>query len=95
MYLLTLQRWYPGTLLTLTLQRTDKDEAGVRQSISVQARVVRSGDDGVGFRFMLPKTEEGRRVQRYIADGVELHDANAMTRFLWSLVRGGSFEPPH
>jgi c-di-GMP-binding flagellar brake protein YcgR len=95
MYLLTPQRWYPGTVLTMTLQRTEKDEAGVRQSISVQARVVRSADDGVAFRFMLPKTEEGRRVQRYIADGVEVQDANAMTRFLLSLVRGGSFEPPH
>ena len=74
MYLLTLQRWYPATVLTITLQRTDKDEAGVRQSISVQARVVRSSDDGVAFRFLLPKTEEGRRVQRYIADGVELQE---------------------
>ncbi len=95
MYLLTSQRWYPGTMLMITLQRTEKDEAGVRQSITVQARVMRSADDGVGLRFVVPKTEEGRRVQRYIADGMEVLDANAVARFLLSLVRGGSFEPPH
>jgi c-di-GMP-binding flagellar brake protein YcgR len=95
MYLLTAQRWYPGTLLMITLQRTEKDEAGVRQSIRLQARVMRSADDGVGLRFVVPKTEDGRQVQRYIADGVEVQDVNAMTRFLLSLVTGGSFAPPH
>jgi hypothetical protein len=95
MYLMTPQRWYPGTLLMITLQRTEKDDAGLRQSITVQARVMRSADDGVGLRFVIPKTEEGRRVQRYIADGIEVQDGNTVNRFLLSLVRGGSFEPPH
>jgi hypothetical protein len=95
MYLMTPQRWYPGTLLMITLQRTEKDDAGVRQSITVQARVMRSADDGVGLRFVVPKTEEGRRVQRYIADGIEMQDGNTVNRFLLSLVRSGSFEPPH
>ena len=94
MYLLTTQRWYPGTLVTMTLQRTEKDEAGVRQSITVQARVMRSGDDGVGLRFVAPKTEDGRRIQRYIADGVEVQDLNSLTRFLSSLLAGYSFEQP-
>jgi hypothetical protein len=93
-YLLTTQRWYPGTLVTMTLQRTEKDEAGVRQSITVQARVMRSAEDGVGLRFVVPKTEEGRRIQRYIADGIEVQDENALRRFLGSLVLGCSFEPP-
>ena len=95
MYLLTLQRWYPGTLLMITLQRTEKDEAGVRQSITVQARVTRSADDGVGLRFVVPKTEEGRRVQRYIADGMEVQDANTVNRFLLSLMTGRSLERPN
>jgi hypothetical protein len=95
MYLMTPQRWYPGTLLMITLQRTEKDDAGVRQSITVQARVMRSADDGVGLRFVVPKTEEGRRVQRYIADGIEMQDGNTVNRFLLSLVKSGSFEPPH
>jgi hypothetical protein len=95
MYLLTTQRWYPGTLVTLTLQRTEKDEAGVRQSITVQAKVMRSSEDGVGLRFVVPKTEEGRRIQRYIADGFEVQDMNTLNRFLSALLIGCSFEPPH
>ena len=94
MYLLTPQRWYPGTLITMTLQRTEKDQSGVRQSITVQARVVRSAEDGVGFRFVPPKTEEGRRIQRYIAEGQEVQDVNTLTRFLASLLTGYSLEPP-
>jgi hypothetical protein len=94
MYLLTPQRWYPGTLVTMTLQRTEKDEAGIRQSITVQARVMRSAEDGVGFRFVAPKAEEGRRIQRYIADGQEVQDMTTLTRFLASLLAGYSLEPP-
>jgi hypothetical protein len=95
MYLLTTQRWYPGTLVTMTLQRTEKDEAGVRQSITVQGRVMRSAEDGVGLRFVVPKTEEGRRIQRYIADGIEVQDMNTLSRFLSALLIGCSLEPPH
>ncbi|HEY3988535.1 MAG TPA: PilZ domain-containing protein [Acidobacteriaceae bacterium] len=94
LFLLTTQRWYPGTLVTMTLQRTEKDEAGVRQSITVQARVVRSVEDGVGFRFSAPKTEESRRIQQYITDGLEVQDMNSLTRFLASLLVGYTFEPP-
>jgi PilZ domain len=94
MYLLTTQRWYPGTLVTITLQRTEKDQAGVRQSITVQARVMRSAEDGVGLRFVVPKTQEGRRIQQYIADGIEVQDVNTLRRFLSSLVLGCSLEPP-
>lgn len=94
LFLLTTQRWYPGTLLTITLQRTEKDQAGVKQSITVQARVMRSAEDGVGLRFVVPKTAEGRRIQQYIADGVEVQDENTLRRFLSSLVLGCSLEPP-
>jgi hypothetical protein len=93
-YLLTSQRWYPGTLITITLQRTEKDEAGMKQSITLQTRVMRSAQDGVGLRFVVPKTEEGRRVQRYIADGLEVQDAHALRGFLASLLLGCSLEPP-
>jgi hypothetical protein len=94
LYLLTTQRWYPGTVVTLTLQRTEKDDAGVRQSITVQARVMRSAEDGVGFRFVAPKAEDSRRIQRYVADGVEVQDLNSLMRFLASLLAGYSFDPP-
>jgi hypothetical protein len=94
LYLLTTQRWYPGTLVTITLQRTEKDHAGVKKSITVQARVMRSAEDGVGLRFVVPRTEEGRRIQRYVADGVEVQDVNVLRGFLSSLLMGCSLEPP-
>lgn len=94
-YLLTPQRWYPGTLVTMTLQRTEKDQAGVRQSITVQAKVVRSGEDGVGFCFFAPRTEEGRRIQQYITQGQEVQDLSTLNRFLTSLLLGYALGPPH
>ncbi len=82
LYLLTAQRWYPGTLVTITLQRTDKDDAGKHPAIAVQARVIRTGEDGVAFSFVLPQTADARRVQQYVAEGVELADRNTLARFL-------------
>jgi PilZ domain len=92
-YLLTVQRWYPGTVLTLTLQRTDKDETGTKKSIAVRAKVIRSMDDGVALRFVLPKDEELRHLERYIAEGAEIVDKNSLAEFLSSLLIGRSIEP--
>ena len=66
----------------------------MKQSITVQARVMRSGEDGVGLRFLVPKTAEGRRIQQYIADGIQVEDPNTLARFLSSLLIGCSLEPP-
>jgi hypothetical protein len=93
MYLLTAQRWYPGTVLTLILQRIDKNETGTKKSIAVQARVVRSMDDGVGFRFVVPKAEEVKHLERYIAEGAEIVDKKSLAEFLSSLLIGHSIEP--
>lgn len=51
LYLLTERRWYPGTIVMLTLQRkAGFAEAG--NSITVQSKVVRSGKDGVALAFI-------------------------------------------
>jgi len=53
MYLMTEERWYPNTLIAMTLTRTDGAAAGSSsQSVHVTARVVRAEDDGVGFAFV-------------------------------------------
>jgi PilZ domain len=54
MFLLTEQRWYPNTLVTMTLTRSDKDESDPDRAITVTGRVVRSEADGVGLAFELP-----------------------------------------
>jgi hypothetical protein len=55
MYLLTEQRWYLNTLINMTLVRSDKPEDDPERSVRLTARVVRSGTDGVGMAFLLPR----------------------------------------
>ena len=51
-YLLTDERWYPGTLILMTLQRTNTDGEDPDDFISVQTKVTRWGSDGVGLAFL-------------------------------------------
>jgi hypothetical protein len=53
LYLLTEDRWYPGTLILMTLQDLDGVENGAKPVISVKVRAVRCGNDGVGLQFVL------------------------------------------
>ena len=55
-YMITDERWIPGTSFPVTLERTD--EAGMGRSLTVQASVVRVGDDGVGFTFLQNPVED-------------------------------------
>ena len=55
-YMITEDRWIPGTSFPITLERTD--EAGMGRNLTVHATVVRSGDDGVGFSFQQNAAEE-------------------------------------
>lgn len=53
-YLLTTERWRPGTVVTMTMQRTDTPDGNSNSDhhISVLSKVVRLGEDGVGFEFV-------------------------------------------
>jgi hypothetical protein len=53
LYLLTEDRWYPGTLILMTLQDLEGGENGAKPVISVKVRAVRCGNDGVGLQFVL------------------------------------------
>jgi hypothetical protein len=64
-YLFTEDRWIPQTMLQMTLQRTGANGNGEphKESISVLAKVVRCGDDGVAHEFVVstavdPRTHE-------------------------------------
>jgi hypothetical protein len=65
-YLVTEERWHPGTVLMLTLQRTDKYIDGHPRSIPLQSKVVRWGIDGVGFVFVFPATTDFRGWDAYV-----------------------------
>jgi hypothetical protein len=62
-YLLTKERWPLGTIVTMTLQRTDiaHRNSGAERHIAVLSKVVRLGEDGVGFVF-LPIEAQARSV---------------------------------
>jgi hypothetical protein len=55
LYLHTKERWAPETLIQMTLQKAKNGnaEAGSENSISVLSEVVRWGEDGTGFNFIL------------------------------------------
>ncbi len=50
-YVFTDERWYPGTIIRMTL--TDQRQPTAERSITVNASVVRWGNDGVGLQFIL------------------------------------------
>lgn len=55
--LLTDECWTPGTEMPITLQRTNLTDGSQPESFTVQATVVRSGADGVGFSIVLSEDE--------------------------------------
>jgi hypothetical protein len=79
-YLFTDHRWYLGTVLAVTLQRTGADADDPERAIAVNARVVRAGEDGVGFEFLLPETE--RDIRKLPGLPAPLIDKKHLTSFL-------------
>ena len=55
-YLLTDERWFPGTMILMTLQRTNTDGDDPDDFISVLTKVIRWGTDGVGLTFVPSNT---------------------------------------
>jgi uncharacterized membrane protein (UPF0127 family) len=79
LYLLSDERWFPGTMILMTLQRTNTDGDDPDDFISVLTKVIRWGTDGVGLTFVpsntvdlnsgetLPETGVGRKaLHRFI-----------------------------
>jgi hypothetical protein len=64
-YLLTKARWHPGTVVTITLQRTDIPDANTSSEgyISVMSKVIRMGEDGVGFAFVPSPGKDADRAE--------------------------------
>jgi hypothetical protein len=60
LYLVTTERWYPGTVIRMTLTKPDTDQAPGARSITVQAKAMRWGNDGVGLQFVVaPRSGRG------------------------------------
>jgi len=59
MFVLTEERWYPGTVIRITL--TDQREPTAERSFTVNAIVMRWGNDGVGLHFIFQDKKDRRR----------------------------------
>ncbi|HLY41214.1 MAG TPA: PilZ domain-containing protein [Terracidiphilus sp.] len=60
-YLVTDESLHPGTILSVTMQREGPLERDPERRITMQARVARRADDGVGLAFLIPKDKHSRR----------------------------------
>ena len=66
-YLQTSERWYPGTIVKLTLKVNRPGTDGPGESIEVRCRVARHGADGVGLQFLSQETHERKGLQRFLS----------------------------
>lgn len=66
LYLLASEGWRPGTVVMMTLQKTDCPEDDPDRAMTVQAQVIRSASDGIGLRFILPRPEDYKRLQGFL-----------------------------
>jgi uncharacterized membrane protein (UPF0127 family) len=78
-YLLTEERWFPGTMVLMTLQRTDSSGKNLDDSIAVQSRVVRWGSDGLGLAFVVSRSIDPGSGDSIRENGV---DKKTLDRFL-------------
>lgn len=90
LYVFTAERWYPDTVVRMTL--TDRRRPTVERCITINAKVVRCGDDGVGLQFIL---HDKKKDKHDLRRGV-LHDPDSpvvtkvqLKQFL-QLLRSGS-----
>jgi hypothetical protein len=79
LFLLTKERWAPGTLIQMTLQNQDGRVNNSDSSICVLSEVVRWGENGAGFNFILSDYEN---VFDYAILPGETIDRKSIERFL-------------
>ena len=79
LFLLTKERWAPGTLIQMTLQKQDGRINNSDSSICVLTEVVRWGENGAGFNFVLTDYEN---VLDYGILPGEAIDRKSVERFL-------------
>jgi uncharacterized membrane protein (UPF0127 family) len=82
LFLVTEQRWRPGTIVTMTMQKAGPVADDPLRSIAIQAKVVRLAEDGVGMKFVFPQNSDPRA--EYAPMG-NTADKRALVTFLQSV----------
>jgi hypothetical protein len=81
MYIVTGERWYPGTVVRVTL--TDRHNPIAERSITVNAKSVRWGSDGVGLEFILEERKRGKSqhaARMELANGMDPEEVDEFLR---------------
>jgi hypothetical protein len=79
LFVVTTERWYPGTVIRMTLSKPDIGQAPSERSITINARSVRWGNDGVGLEFVV---EPRDRSNRGPASPIDAVDSKRLGHFL-------------
>ncbi len=83
LYVLTDERWYLGTVIRMTL--TGGGEPNAESSLSVNATVIRWGNDGVGVQFILQNPKDPRQ-RNALGDGaIQGVDQKRLDQFIQRL----------
>ena len=87
LYVITTERWYPGTLIRMTLSKPAAGQHPSERSITVHAKSVRWGNDGVGLEFVL---EAPRKPSKYEPNPFDPVDSARFDSFLKQLTGGNA-----
>lgn len=79
LFLLTKERWAPGTLIQMTIQRQDGRSNNPGNSICVLSEVVRWTENGAGFNFVLSDYDSP---YEYGVSPEEILDRKTVERFM-------------
>ena len=96
-YLVTKERWLPGTMVTMTLQRTDMahGNSGTEPHISVLSKVIRLDEYGVGFDFIpldahpgdLQSRPVGRKALNRFLEQLKLDRGHAIMGYVEAMLK--------
>lgn len=85
LYVVTEERWYPGTLILMTLQALTDGQDRSETALSVHSRAVRWGSDGVGLQFIPQDTPAARSLLNPLEQGANMKE---LVQFLEGLRKG-------
>jgi len=75
----TTERWYIGTIISLSIDRRTNGSSSANESITLQARVVRYGGDGLAVQFVGMSREQKVNMRRFLA-GLKTNNSEGVQR---------------
>lgn len=80
MFLMTNERWCPGTVIRMLLTNIGNGVQNPESSICVQSRAVRWGNEGVGLQFVVQDNQKLRNGQNRVSDGANRRELDEFLR---------------